>query len=337
MNAQHIMFTKPHVVELVDFEFDMSALAPNEVAIQNHYSLISPGTELACLSGIESWAPLPFVPGYASCGEVIAVGEAVTHVRSGEMVLCYGKHASHVIVNRLVMPLPPGIEAQRAPFARMAAVSITALRVGQPELGDFAAVTGLGLVGNLCGQLLGLAGCEVIGLDIEPARLELAADCGIPHLINSASEDPAAAVERITAGRKCELVVEATGLSPVAEWAVDLAGTLGQVVLLGSPRDAYETDLTPLLRKIHLWNSGCITLKGAHEWRYPAARDAHGAARHSIERNLEILLRLLAQERLLVDPLVTHVLPPADCAQAYAGLRDEPDRYVGVLFGWTEG
>jgi threonine dehydrogenase-like Zn-dependent dehydrogenase len=166
--------------------------------------------------------------------------------------------------------------------------------------------------------------------------LELAADCGIRHLINSASQDPVAEVARITAGRRCELVVEATGLSPVAEWAVDLAGTLGQVVLLGSPRAAYEADLTPLLRKVHLWNHGCVTLKGAHEWRYPVARDPQGHAKHSIERNLEILLRLVAEERLLVDPLVTHVLPPSECAQAYAGLRDERDRYVGVLFDWTE-
>ena len=36
----------------------------------------------------------------------------------------------------------------------MAAVSITALRVSAAELGDHVAIFGLGLVGNLCAQLL---------------------------------------------------------------------------------------------------------------------------------------------------------------------------------------
>ena len=336
MRAKRVLFTAPGVVETEEHEFGFGDLAPSEVAIRTHYSLISPGTELACLSGTESWAKLPFVPGYASCGEVTATGEGVQHVKPGDMVICYGKHASHVIVNRLVVPLPADLDPKHAPFARMAAVSMTAVRVGQPELGDWAAVMGMGLVGNLCAQLLRLSGCRVIGIDIEPARLETARACGVSHLVDSSQRDPVEAVVEITGGRKCELVVEATGLSPVAEQAVDLAGTLGQVVLLGSPRAAYESDLTPLLRKIHMWNSGCVTLKGAHEWRYPPAKDPSGFSKHSIERNLEILLGLIAGGQLMVDPLLTHILPPEEGASAYAGLRDQRDAFVGVLFDWTE-
>jgi NADPH:quinone reductase-like Zn-dependent oxidoreductase len=89
MQAKHIVFTEPNVAVLQDFAFSMDNLAPTEVTIRNHYSLISAGTELACLAGIESWAPLPFIPGYCSVGEVLAVGAAVTHVQPGESTLLW--------------------------------------------------------------------------------------------------------------------------------------------------------------------------------------------------------------------------------------------------------
>ncbi|MFH1084154.1 MAG: zinc-binding alcohol dehydrogenase [Chloroflexota bacterium] len=335
MRARQVLFPEPGVARLVEFEFDDANLAPNEVVIANAYSLISPGTELACLRRAEGWARLPFVPGYASVGTVLALGGAVRHVRPGDRALCYGKHASHVRVNRLVVPVPEGLDLRRACFGRMAAVSMTAVRVAQPELGDWAAVMGLGLVGNLCAQLLTLSGCQVIGIDVESARLALAHACDVAHVVNSRQDDPLQTVLDITHGAKCDIVVDATGLSPVVAQAVGLAGRLGQVILLGSPRDAYVADLTPVLQQVHLWGNGCVTLKGAHEWRYPAARDPNGSAKHSIERNLEILLGLIADERLHVDTLLTHVLPPGECARAYTGLRDAKDEYVGVLFDWA--
>jgi threonine dehydrogenase-like Zn-dependent dehydrogenase len=139
----------------------------------------------------------------------------------------------------------------------------------------------------------------------------------------------------ITAGRMCEVVVEATGLSPVGEQAATLAGKQGEVILLGSPRAAHASNVTDLLRSIHLWGEGCITYKGAHEWRYPVARDPNGHTKHSIERNIEILLRLILDGRLRVEELITHTLAPEACAQAYRGLRDSRGEYLAVVFDWT--
>ena len=76
------------------------------------------------------------------------------------------------------------------------------------------------------------------------------------------------------------------------------------MILLGSPRGEHQADVTELLNYVHLWPKGCVTLKGAHEWRYPRVRDNAGYVKHSIERNLEILLRLIAEERLKVRELV---------------------------------
>lgn len=333
MNARRIVFTSPDVVELLDFEFDASDLASDEIALKTHYSLISAGTELACLRGLEGWARLPFTPGYAACGEIIATGDGVSGYAPGDMVFAYTGHVSHARTNRLYAHLPEGLDPKLAPFTRMAAVSITALRVSEAELGDPVAVLGLGLVGNLAAQLFTLAGCEVIGIDVSPRRRELAHLCGVKHVVDGA-DDVVAAVSELTTGEMCPTVVEATGVPAVAEKAALLAGKLGEVILLGSPRGEYQANLTEFLNHIHLWGK-CVTFKGAHEWRYPVHKDPGGFTKHSLPRNIEILLGLIAEGRLQVAPLLTHVLPPSECAAAYAGLRDKRDEYVGVIFDWT--
>jgi len=336
MEGKRIVFVAPNQVALESFEYDLDGLRPDEVAIRVTHSLISPGTELACLRGVESWAPLPFVPGYAGCGEVIAVGPDVQGIHEGDRVFSYTKHASLVTGRQVVKRIPEGLDETRACFARMAAVSITALRVSEAELGDYVAVIGLGLVGNLCAQLFALAGCDVVGIDLSPRRCAIARECGIQHAIDPREVDPQEYIAGLTDGAMCNTVVEAIGNPRVTLNAPAFAGKLGEVILLGSPRDRLDEDITPFLQRIHLWSHGCITIKGAHEWRYPVSRDPSGHVKHSIERNVEILLRLIANGQLHIDPLLTHVLPPSACAEAYRGLRDDPESYLGVVFDWSQ-
>jgi len=335
MQARQIVFSEPDKVELQFFDYDLGNLAPEDVVIRISHSLISPGTELACLRGTESWARHPFLPGYAGCGEVLAVGSAVKDVAVGERVFSYTKHASVTQARVLVAPVPEGLDSLRACFARMAAVSITAPRLSDAELGDHVAVIGLGLVGNLCAQLFGMAGCEVIGIDLSAARCETARRCGLRHVVHGGVDEAKAYIADLTGGKMCEAVVEAIGAPAVVARAAELAGKLGEVILLGSPRGEYIGNITEVLNQVHLWGNGCITFKGAHEWRYPTRRDRNGQIKHSLERNVEILMRLIAEGRLHVDELITHVLPPEQCVQAYMGLRDRKDEYMGVLFDWT--
>jgi len=275
------------------------------------------------------------MPGYAGCGEIIGVGSRVTGFQPGDEVFAYTSHASHVKAGALCARMPDGLDPKLGVFARMASVAITALRVSEAELGDTVAVTGLGLVGNLAAQLFAMAGCEVIGIDLSHRRREIARQCGVRHVLD-ASEDVAARVREITGGSLCATVVEATGIPSVAEKSASLAGKLGEVILLGSPRGKHQADLTDFMNQIHLWGK-CVTFKGAHEWRFPVQKDDSGHAKHSLQRNIEILLRLIAEGRLQIAPLLTHVLPPSECVAAYSGLRDRKDEYLGVVFDWTSG
>ncbi len=174
MKAQQIIFPSPGEVELEEFDFNTLNLGNADIAIETEYSIISAGTELAIMKGIESWAPLPFVPGYGSIGKVIAVGKVIKQFKVGDRVFTFGKHASQELTSILTLPVPNGLDSLKAVISRIAAVSITANRISQAELGDYVCVFGLGLVGNLSAQLFTLCGCEVIGIDISQSRLDLA-------------------------------------------------------------------------------------------------------------------------------------------------------------------
>ena len=221
----------------------------------------------------------------------------------------------------------------QAVFTRMVCVAFTALRISNIELGDYVGVTGLGLVGNFAAQLAALQGGRVIGLDLSQRRVELALACGIDHALVMNPATVAEDIRAITGDAGVTTLIEATGNPRALPPALPLVGRYGEVILLGTPRGAYQTDLTEVLRHVHLDGLGNVTFKGAHEWRYPVPRDAF--VKHSIRRNAELALDLIASGGLQVAPLHTHTLKPEQAERAYNGLKNQRDEYIGVVFDWT--
>lgn len=325
-----IVFTSPGRAELRRTPVPKGS----PILIRTERSIVSAGTELACLRGTECWAPLPFSPGYGSVGRIVQTPNG-SDFAIGDRVLTFGAHAEFTPPVSIMIPVPNGLSPERAVFARMASVAITALRVADVSLGDPVAVVGLGVVGNMAAQLFALAGCDVIGIDPSPVRRELARSCGISRLLDPA-DDLVGSVSAWTRGRMCRSVVEASGSPAAAERAPRLAGRNGEMILLGSPRGRHETDLTAFLNHSHLWDPfGCVTIKGAHEWRLPVAEHEVGHWRHSMEGNLRIILDLLSSGRLKVDPLLSHDVPPACCQQVYDGLATDKEHFASVVFNWT--
>ena len=336
MKNRKIRFASPNVVEFVTTDDQFAITSPTEVIVRNRYSLVSAGTELACLSGGESWFPLPGTPGYIAVGEVIERGAACANLKAGDKVFTYGPHAEIFKIdtsNRwggLCLKVPEALPLDIACFTRMGSIAMTSLRVSHIELGDCVLVTGLGQVGNLAAQFATLQGAIVIGADINAKRRATALSCGIAHVVDSSAADWKEQVRKIAGERGVTTHIEASGLASVAAEAATIIGGYGESILLGSPRAPFQTNLTDYLQRIHLPNF--VEVKGSLEWRYPTFKSEF--SKHSIVRNSEIIMELLAQNRLKVAPLHTHNLSPAKAAEAYAGLRERKDDYVGVVFDW---
>ena len=328
-----IQFAGPGRVQVVTEPMEF-VLAPDEVLLQTRFSLVSTGTETAKLTGLQKVA-YPFDTGNRACGTVVACGSDVRNVRVGDVGFSYTPHWSHAPARRLFVKAPREVPPQHVPFAGMASVGMTALRVGRVELGDQVVVVGLGLVGILTAQLCRIAGAHTVGVDMKPSRLRLAKACDLPAPVDASLPDVKARILEATAGREPDVVIEASGTPEGAIQALQLTGSQGEgnVVLLGSPRRSLDTDVTPLLNRVHLWRGGSVNLLGAHEWRYPLHRDPFH--KHSIERNIEVVFQLMAEQRLCLEPLISHVAPPERAPEVFADLIDQPDTMVAALFDWT--
>lgn len=338
MRIQEVVVTGQNQVDLYEGEIDESQLGPHEILIETEATFISTGTELANYTGREPkvfqpgmWCTYPWRSGYSSVGLVQAVGERVTRARPGERVFTYGRHASAVIYNeeRLVVTVPPDINPLLAAASRMAGVSATAVIVSEIPNNAWVAVFGLGLVGNLAAQMFQLRGCRVIGVDPVEFRRKLAAQCGLTYTVGGTSEEVNRAISEITGGQMADITVDAVGHSAVVMEALKATASLGQLVILGSPRVPVQGNLTELLSDTHLrW----ITIRGALEWclpMYPA-----NGKRDSQWSKQQMIFDWLRREALQLEPLISHRLKPEQIKQAYEGLLNEPETYTGVALEW---
>ena len=102
--------------------------------------------------------------------------------------------------------------------------------------GDSVAVIGCGGVGDAAILGARLAGARtIIGVDVDPRKLEWARQFGATHVINSRETDPVERIQELTGGNGADVVIEAIGRPETylqAFYGRDLAGT---VVLVGVP------------------------------------------------------------------------------------------------------
>jgi len=334
VQAQRLFFPRINEVSWEAFEVPEPP-APHTVVARSLCSLVSPGTELAIFTGSHigftlpkpPFPMMPHRPGYATVGEVHALGTAVQGLRVGQRVLMEAGHGTFALADTRthgVVPVPDGVPDEAAPLARLAGIAFTALRLAPPELGERVAVLGLGLVGLLAGRLYRLAGARpVVGVDRLAPRLRLAEQMGILPVDVSREEIPAA-LERVMGKQGADVVVEATGNPALVAPALEATAKGGAVVLLGSTRGTVALDVYSLVHR------KALRLIGGHETALPF--DAgHEWPRL---RNLALALDLMGAGDLKTDGLVTDTLDIDGALGAHALLRDHPESHLGVIIRW---
>jgi 2-desacetyl-2-hydroxyethyl bacteriochlorophyllide A dehydrogenase len=330
VKTQRIVIGAPRRAELEEADISDLPLAPTEVLLRTHFSVISPGTELAYYAGGQTLGhrgePYPFSPGYAAVGEILAVGDEVP-ARVGDVVLAHTPHQSvarfdtrrHVCVR-----VPEGVPPDLATLARLAQVSAVSIRLMKARPGDRAAVTGLGLVGNLAAQLLGRAGVRVLGVEPLTERRRLAERCGISETL-----DPTTGVGDHAA--TCAAVLECSGQDRGVRTALDLAARHGEVFLIGAAwKRRTEVVAADLVRPIF---NKYLSLRSGWEWQIPL----YGAQLPgSIAGCTEWILACMRDGVLSLSDLITDRVSPAGVPAAYAGLLDHPAEHLGVVIDWRQ-
>ena len=282
------------------------------------------------VDAVRSKLSRPITLGYANAGIVLAVGRGVTDLAPGDHVASNGPHAEVVSVPRnLVVKAPERdgapLPAEEAAFAPIGAIALQGVRLAAPTIGERVVVTGLGLIGLLTVQLLRAQGCKVLGIDLDPARLELARELGASTVDVAGGTDPVAAAASFTGGAGVDAVIltASTSSSEPIRQAAQMCRKRGRIVLVGMTglelqrADFYEKELS--------FQVSCSYGPGRYDPAYEEQGHDYppGFVRWTAGRNFESFLDLVADGKVQLAPLVTHRYPLPDAATAYDTLSED--------------
>lgn len=213
-------------------------------------------------------SPVSFTPltlGHEVAGVVEKTGERVTHVKAGDRVClhylitcgdCYycstgneqfckqgkmighhtnGGYAEYIAVpSRNAILLPDNIPfEQGATLMCASATAFHALLKGRINPGDRVAIFGVGGLGQSAVQLAKAFGAtDVFAVDINNEKLKLASQYGA-IAINAKEKDAVSEIKNISGGRGVDVAIEMIGLPQTQKQALQCAGPMGRVVLVG--------------------------------------------------------------------------------------------------------
>jgi predicted dehydrogenase/threonine dehydrogenase-like Zn-dependent dehydrogenase len=262
----------------------------------------------------------PLAMGYCNVGVVAECGAGVAGYDIGDRVASNGKHAEMVNVPlNLCARIPDNVSDEEAAFTVIGAIGLQGIRLAQPTLGEVVVVTGLGLIGLLTVQLLRAHGCRVLGIDMDPTKLELARSFGAATVNLAAGEDPVSIADGFSRGRGVDAVIvtAATKSSEPMHQAALMCRKRGRIVLVGVT--GLELSRADFFQKELSFQVSCSYGPGRYDPAYEEAGHDYpvGYVRWTEQRNFEAVLDMMASGALDVKPLVSHRFTLERAVEAY--------------------
>lgn len=370
---QLIQNLKNGKMEILEVPFPL--LEKGWVLVKNHFSLISPGTEgktvkdarrgylskakarqeevkkvidMARTVGIKETYDLvrnkleaPSALGYSSAGEVIKVSDGVKGFKIGDHVACGGGTAVHAeiiaVPKNLCARVPKRVSLREAAFTTLAAVVIQGIRQADLRFGENCVVIGLGLLGRLSIQILSTAGIKALGIDIDQTQVEEAISQGVGPVVNRNQPGIEEYILDFTQGNGADAVIitaATSSLDPV-EFAGKIARKKGRVVVVGSVPTGFSR--TNYYRKELELRMSSSYGPGRYDPEYEEKGIDYpiGYVRWTENRNMQAFIEMLAEKKLNVERLISHVFKLENACDAYDMIVNKSEPYTGILIDYS--
>jgi len=279
--------------------------------------------------------PLPL--GYCNVGRVLEVGTGVHGYAPGDRVVSNGAHAEVVLVPKnLCAAIPDNVTDEQATFTVLSAIGLQGIRLLNPGLGETVAVFGLGLIGLLSVQMLVNSGARVLGIDVDPARLELAKSFGA-EVVNAKSGDPVAAAMNMSAGQGVDgvLITASAKEDDIVSQSAQMSRKRGKIVLVGVVD--LELNRAEWYKKELSFQVSCSYGPGRYDPVYEEQGHDYPLpfVRWTEQRNIAAVLDQMSRGRLNVEKLISSRLPHLDAQQAYRLLTTDRQQ-LGIVLSYPE-
>ncbi len=298
------------------------------------------GSDLSTFRGLNPMVSYPRIPGHEVSGTIAAVGEAVPsawqpgmavtlspYTQCGECSACrcqrpnccrrnqtLGVQRDGALTEFIAVPwtklfASPALGLRELALVEPLTVGGHAVARGQVAAGDTVCVLGCGAIG--LGAIAGAAfrGARVVAVDIDAAKLALAAKAGAAHTLDSSRCDLHAELQALTQGEGPAVVIEAIGLPATFTAAVDEVAFAGRVVYIGYAKHPVEYQTKLFVQKE-------LDIRGS---------------RNALPADFEAVISLLAAGRFPLHEMVTRVYPFRQAGQALADWHAAPAAFTKIL------
>lgn len=296
----------------------------------------------------------PCTPGHEFSGEIVECEGSVTKFRKGDRVVAaplmpcmecemcrqgfYGQCENYdflgsrrdggfaeyaAVPQGNLLLLPESVTYREAALIEPAAVTLHGLYKLRLTGKETIAIFGCGAIGLLAVNLAKLLGArEVLAIDIDQEKLDLAQKMGADYTVNSLREDPVGWIwQRLKNGVHAS--VETAGTPVTQEQCIRAVRNQGEVLFLGTahkdvvfPAETFERIVRGEIRTTGSWNSYSAPYPGK-EWTE--------------------IIRYLKEGELIFEPLITHTFPLERMPEILRDMAERKFPYIKVLFEMTEG
>jgi D-xylulose reductase len=269
----------------------------------------------------------PMVLGHEAAGQIVEVGEAVTHLKVGDRVCMepgipdpnsratllgmynldpavrfWATPPIHGVLRPTVVhpanftfKLPDNVSYAEGAMVEPLAVGMHAANKAQIKPGDLAIVMGAGPIGMVTALAALAGGCsQVLMTDVQQPKLDLAATLGPITPVNVAKENLVKVVAGLTEGWGVDIIFECSGNEKAAAGVFEPLAPAGRVVYVGMPGQPIAYDVVAAQVK---------EARIEHVFRY-----AHVYPR---------ALALMGSGKIDVKPLITNKFEFKDSVEAF--------------------
>lgn len=286
----------------------------------------------------------PCIGGHEFYGEVVAVGEGLSDVRTGQKILAeqilpcgecryclqgtpwmclphhiYGfkEHAQGGFAEymkfekgSLIHILPDDFAVEQGSIIEPFSCAMNAVERARIKHTDVVVISGLGAIG------LGMVNAAkkaspklLIGLDLKQSRLDKAVEFGVDMVFNPAKVNVVDEIKKLTGGYGCDVYIEASGNEISVKQGLDMLCNMGRYVQFG----VFPKDITID------WNIIGDT----------KAMDILGA--HLSGHCYEPVIKGIADGTIKTDGVVSHVFKLDEWEKAFETAEKDPDAIKVVL------
>jgi L-iditol 2-dehydrogenase len=170
-------------------------------------------------------------------------------------------------------------------------------------------VFGSGMIGLFIIQLLKLAGCNVIAVDVLQGKLDMAKNAGASLILNAQTDDVPGEIRKLTQNHGADFAFEAVGITPTIKSAIESLRKGATLILVGNLSTSIELPLQKVVTQE-------ITVKGscAINGEYPA------------------VLGLISKGKINVNSMISAVAPLSEGALYFDRLyKKEPGLLKVIL------